>query len=273
MKRFLLTLLILIAIPTVIAGYCEGFNEQKCTDNGQQWFSTDNCNAKIICTPEYKSNDEFGIGSGFKSCTTTYQQNFSDCINNPSAFCYNSIAYSTTESRPCECGAGIKYKLIDSCGNPGEWSKTCLIIQSCQVEEVNVHSGLTITTHTGCTTTTCTPDGSPEDSQDSLINLPEGESPEEMLKNLPFGVDLSKENQPAIGEDIQTINSDNAKILSVEDSPSQKSIVEQQNSSNTGEVKKVADKKIAPYIVIYFIFAIFLGLAFFAIRHVIKRFF
>src|SRR3989344_2923109 len=189
MKKFLFLIIMLALLPSALAAYCDSFNEQQCINNAKSWFETESCNSQIRCSPKYDSYNEFGLGAGFLSCETQYKQNFSDCENNPTSFCYNDIAYSTAESRKCTCGNGFQYRVMDSCGNPGEWSDTCLEIQSCQLKTITHYSGFTVDVHESCRTTQC--DGYIAVTNDAASDIDAAET----IENLPFDVDISKAKQ------------------------------------------------------------------------------
>ena len=153
-KIALLTIFAVAAIflaPAVLAEYCDNFDEAECLANSARWFETESCRSKIVCSPVYESYDELGIGANYTECITKYRNDFSDCINDPSAFCYNGMAYDTTKSRPCDCGNGYQYMELDSCGNPTEWSEECINIQTCDTRQTSSN----IITHVNCEVTTC----------------------------------------------------------------------------------------------------------------------
>lgn len=164
-------ILAVLAAPAVLAEYCDDFNEAECLANSARWFEADSCRSKIVCSPVYESYDEFGIGTNYTKCMTKYRNDFSDCINDPSAFCYNGMAYDVTKSRPCECGNGYQYMRLDKCGNPTEWSEECINIQTCDTRQTSSN----IITHMNCEVTSC---------ESNNLMLENGHSTEEFARQI-----------------------------------------------------------------------------------------
>jgi hypothetical protein len=84
----------------------------------------------------------------FEECNTVLRFIMDDCEKNPSPLCFNGVAYDISESETCTCG-GVRFKEIDSCGNPLEWGP-CLDLDSCTDVVKEPHTGAAITVKEDC---------------------------------------------------------------------------------------------------------------------------
>jgi len=142
--------LVVLMMPFVIAGipadvedYCNDFDMKECNEHSS-WFETDGCKSPIRCN----SIIDMDGGFEFKECRTQLQFVMDDCENNPSALCFNNIAYDISHSESCKCG-GIRFKEIDSCGNALDWGE-CMDIDSCNDRSISPHTGSVVIIKENC---------------------------------------------------------------------------------------------------------------------------
>ena len=103
---------------------CSNLNEDNCQESYNSGFQTkDDCQTSYYCFPIYRADE-------FSECQFYPRTNLANCLTSPTT-CYNGIPIDTSDYKRCYCGQGIEFREIDPCGNIGEWTGECLIIDTC----------------------------------------------------------------------------------------------------------------------------------------------
>ena len=130
-------------MPEEVEDFCKDLDMDDC-NNYSYWFDYDGCSPQIRCNVLVDLDGNFT----FRGCQTLLRFVMDDCEKDPSPLCFNGVAYDISKSETCTCG-GVRFKEIDSCGNPLEWGE-CIDLDSCTDVTKIPHTGAAIVVKEEC---------------------------------------------------------------------------------------------------------------------------